>query len=73
VPVIRHVAVGGSTSVVLMKHRVENRMVPVLRYRGISGVELSREDTVALMRSLVTYFSGTPEDISEWWRQLTKG
>jgi hypothetical protein len=71
----RNVAVGGSARVVLMKHRVENRMCPVLLYRTIAGaqhsVELSDRDVVSVMRSLVTMFSAEQPEITEWWEKLT--
>lgn len=73
--VTTHVAVGGSADVVLMKHRAENRMTPVLRYRGITGteyaVELATADVVSLMRSLVVMFSAELPEIGEWWQKLT--
>ncbi|WP_197501847.1 hypothetical protein [Mycobacterium sp. 1164985.4] len=73
--VTTHVAVGGTADVVLMKHRVENRMTPVLRYRGISGteyaIELSTRDVVSLMASLVRMFSAEQPEIAEWWEKLT--
>jgi len=73
--VTTHVAVGGSAEVVLAKHRTENRMTPLLRYREADGaehvVEFSRADTVSVMRSLVRMFSATQPEISAWWETLT--
>jgi hypothetical protein len=73
--VTTHCAVGGSAEILLAKHRTQNRMTPLLRYRTLSGaehvVELSQADVVSVMRSLVVLFSGTPEDVTEWWRELT--
>jgi hypothetical protein len=73
--VTAHVAVGGSCRIALAKHRCENRMTPVLTYRGVTGtehtVELSTGDVVSLMESLVTLFAADQPQVTEWWRELT--
>jgi hypothetical protein len=72
-----HHAVGGSAEVVLAKHRTENRMTPLLRYRERDGrehaVELSTADVTALMQSLVTMFAADQPQVTAWWRELTAG
>ena len=72
-----HHAAGGTAEMVLAKHRTENRMTPLLRYRELDGrehvVELSTPDVVALMASLVRMFAAERPEIAEWYRQLTAG
>jgi hypothetical protein len=73
--VTTHTAVGGSAEIFLGKHRTENRMTPLLRYRTRSGaehvVELSTEDVVSVMESLVILHSAEQPQITEWWKALT--
>ena len=68
------VAAGGDADVVLAKHRKENRMTPLLRFSGSTGIqytiELSPRDVVALYESLKVMFDADQDRVTQWWRTL---
>jgi hypothetical protein len=68
------VAAGGDADVVLAKHRRENRMTPLLRLTGSTGirytVELSTSDVIALYECLPIMFDADQDRVTQWWRTL---
>jgi hypothetical protein len=70
-----HHAVGGTAEVLLAKHSREDRLQPLLTFTDDHGkkhaVELSAQDVVAVMGSLVRMFAATLPEIDTWWKELT--
>ena len=67
----------GDTSIVLARHRSENRMVPLLTFTATDGThytcELSTRDVVALHESLTVMFDADQAAVDQWWQRLADG
>jgi hypothetical protein len=67
----------GDAAVGLVRHRTENRMVPLLQLIGASGqryqVELTVDDVRQICGDLVHLLSANQEEVARWWTKLADG